>query len=317
MSTKKEMTPEEYEAWCEWRKWCSVFRVKKPNPTQEEIDSGKIDDIEENQRNELYLYLSRTIVNVISRRLRNWYENPDLHDDSWGRQCPTTTETNKKWYLSCFDEWMNGEKKAKPAGFEGNSYKDYIFYNVENEPSGCPGKVIFGKIFHKRKGYVNEIITKILKVTEELDRGPRGGYKKKTLNITSLDSPIESDDPSGKTLLDTLGEEDDRLFEEDEIITEKVYPGLSREEKLILAAFAYGVAISNPQLLDVLHCRKERAANLKNRLFLRLRSDLPGVEYSKKPLTKLLDLIFPDLEAENETKSFLLSIQHRKEGGAK
>ena len=37
MSQLEEMTPWEFQAWCEWRKWCSVFRVECPCPSEEEI----------------------------------------------------------------------------------------------------------------------------------------------------------------------------------------------------------------------------------------------------------------------------------------
>ena len=59
------MTDEEFAAWCEWRKWCSVWRVKEPQATQEELDRGLLDDKTPAEREIYYDYLYGFVSGIL------------------------------------------------------------------------------------------------------------------------------------------------------------------------------------------------------------------------------------------------------------
>ena len=312
MSQPEEMTPWEFQAWCEWRKWCSVFRVECPCPSEEEIAAGKVDDIPRNEREEFYKYLSGLIIKVIRNRLNNWYLK-HLPRNLNSLKGLSTQEEER--FVSFFDEYMTKDKKKEVPGFQGNSYKDYIFFRIQ-QSTDAPGKIIFGKIF-ALNGYLNSIIQNILNEDIEFERGPRGGIHKNPQDLESLEDNQSDNKNDGPPKIENIASEDEKVLPDDAEIGRMVVEALSREEKLILAALIYRVRVSNPRLLAVLHCGKERAYNLHKRLVTRLRTDFPELEESPTARRTMIDLIFSELSAEKETKSFLLSIENHKEGDSK
>ena len=54
MSRERLTDAEELAAWEDWRKWCSVLRVRNPRPTQEEISRGLRDQIDPQTRERYY-----------------------------------------------------------------------------------------------------------------------------------------------------------------------------------------------------------------------------------------------------------------------
>jgi len=118
-------------AWCEWRKWCSILRVKAPCPTPDEIEHGLTDDLPEitsglpeserkgkcaEKRQELFRYLA---ITRIKKSAESWLNSRGfLWDDV---------------FFDEFDKYMKQpyEQTGQETRSYNSTYKDYIFYKVE------------------------------------------------------------------------------------------------------------------------------------------------------------------------------------------
>ena len=90
------------EAWCEWRKWCSILRVKNPQPTRDELDAGKADTLLPDTRKNYHRYLCNCIFFGVKRL--------DLQTDSpYSVYENIGYAHNREDFLSFFDELMNGK----------------------------------------------------------------------------------------------------------------------------------------------------------------------------------------------------------------
>ena len=303
----REMTEEEFAAWLEWRKWCSVWRVKDPQPTKEELKSGMTDDKTPDERKRYYAYLYGYVSGCISKRLKRWYQVCKGNAQMYPGQDDEL--------ISVFDDYMKGDKKKISAGFTGRSYKDYIFYQI-SKSTDAPGNVLNGKIFGI-KGYAGEILRRYLMETEQLARGSRGGVLLRPGTV-SIDAPL--DENGEQTLEDILYDNADGPEVQDEtegVMCLKAKLNLTREEKLALLAQACGVAVSNPKLCRALGCAKEKSKNILSAVRRRMRNDTPelwDLLRDTKNLGVLLLSIFDDLKAENENLSFLYRAGRQKKG---
>lgn len=296
------MTDEEFTAWCEWRKWCSVWRVKDPQATQEELDRGLLDDKTPAERKIHYDYLYGFVSGILKKWVSLWYKTY--------KSGARVTKNQQDELISVFDEYMkSGKKKDLPVDFTGTSYKDYVFYQI-SQSSDPPGQVLIGKIFGNR-GYIRAIVARYLMETEQLARGPKNGI---LLFPGTKSMDEELDEESEKTLHDKLqGDDRPELDESKEIA--KLFRELdfTREEKLALWAVSHGVAISNPELCEVLHCKKEKAKNTLDSAINKLKTHAPDL-LEAEALAQILKMIFLEMEAENEAHTFLYGIVNR-EGG--
>ena len=297
-----EMSEEEFSAWCEWRKWCSVWRVKDPQPTEDELAAGIQDDKTPEEREKYYNYLYGYVTGSLSKWLNRWYE--------MYKEKSRVSANQKNELISIFDDYMKSSKKQSAAGFDGRSYKDYVFHQISESPD-APGRVLNGKIFGKQ-GYVREILKRYLMETEQLDQGPKGGVVLKPGTI-SEDTPLNDDDK--KTLEDVLAGGEQKYDVAGEVVQmlKKLNP--AREEKLVLWAVSHGIAVSNPELCKVLHCAKEKSSNTLTRVVQRMKKETPEL-LDAEHLHILLNLIFSEMEAEKEARTFLYSIVNEEEGDA-
>ena len=297
-----KMTDEEFSAWCEWRKWCSVWRVKDPQVTQEELDRGLLDDKTPSEREIAYDYLYKFVSGILKKWVRLWYKTY--------KNGSRVTKKQQDELISVFDDYMkSGKKKNLPVDFTGTSYKDYVFYQI-SQSSDPPGQVLIGKIFGN-KGFIRAIVARYLSETEQLARGPKNGIILFP-GTRSMDEKL--DEESEKTLYDKLKGEDHPALDESEEIA-KLFRKLdfTREEKLALWAVSHNVAISNPELCKVLHCKKEKAGNTLDRAVNKLKTHAPDL-LEAEALAQILKMIFLEMEAENEARTFLYSIVN-EEGG--
>ena len=322
-SKYKGLTPSEMEAWCEWRKWCSIWRVESPHPTQEEIEDGKTDDKTLEERREYFEYLRKKVVNAFIYRLRQFHRF----------QAPAENEI-----ISVFDDYMNGEKKEQTEAFTSGSYKDYLFFLIAS--GGNFSGVIQGKIFTPVTGYIREIIKQYIFDNYGCVTGPRGGKqnvvwdedeKKKKAKIVipkSLDALLLSENaPEGSSLKDVISDGRDGLPSETYDFTEFLSI-LSREEKIVTLAKTYKMPMSSDAVLNFMHCKKSKSTELGNKLFPETRHPdrYPDSLFSKLANSgfrdalicdttfteQLKNAIILDLSAEKEFDSFLSALKEDK-----
>lgn len=317
------LTPIEMEAWCEWRKWCSIWRVESPSPTPEEIEDGKSDDITPEERRKLFKYLKEKVVNAFTYRLRQFHSFP----------APDENEI-----ISVFDDFMNGEKKKKTVTFTDGSYKDFLFFLIAS--GGDFSGVIQGKIFTPQRGYIRAIIKQYILENYGCVTGPRGGkldivwdeeekkMKAKIVLPKSLDAVLPSEDSSsGKSLKDVISDGRDGLPSEAYDFTQFLSV-LSKEEKTVIVAHMHKMPMSSEAVLNFLHCKKSKSSELKNRLFPETRHPerYPDSLFSKLADSgfrdalvcdpafagQLKNAIILDLSAEKEFDSFLSALKEDK-----
>ena len=106
------------EAWCEWRKWCSVLRVKDPQPTKDELAAGKKDTLLPETRWKYHLYLRNCIFHGV-KKLDKKLSAVSIYEFLYQNQ-------NQNDFLSFFDDFMNGEMPIVKG-----IYKNYIFKKME------------------------------------------------------------------------------------------------------------------------------------------------------------------------------------------
>lgn len=319
-SKYKGLTPSEMEAWCEWRKWCSIWRVESPCPTRDEVSSGKNDDKTPEERGEYFEYLKKKVVSAFKYRLRQFHRF----------QSPSENEV-----ISVFDDYMNGEKKKKTAAFTSGSYKDYLFFLIA---SGADfSGVIQGKIFTPKTGYIREITKQYIFDNYGCVTGPRGGKqdivwdeeeKKKKAKIVlpkSLDALLLSEDaPAGSSLKDIISDGRDGLPSETYDFS-KFLSSLSREEKIVILAKTHKMPMSSDAVLDFMHCKKSKSSELQNKMFPETRHPerYPDSLFSKLAdsgfrdvlindpgfAEQLKNAVISDLSAEKEFDSFLSALK--------
>ncbi|MBQ8753668.1 MAG: hypothetical protein IJZ19_01415 [Lentisphaeria bacterium] len=267
----KKTTPlsdEEKDAWCEWRKWCSIWRVRQPAPSSAEIEAGKTDDIPPEVRQKYFLYLSRKIDKAIRKKIEVFgvpYYTSDKFD---GAELNLLNET-----ISAFDDYMNGSKKRKKDGFTGVSYKDYIFHLIASGENFS--RIINGKIFGKKAGYIRSIVVKYVEDNFSLEHGPKGGvsywdaedgkYHQGIRLLPSMNQTIDLENEH--SLFDVLADKHTMPFLEEKYDFSPLLKNLTQDEKLIIVAKMYGVPMSNPGLLKALECKKTKTCDLHNKLF--------------------------------------------------
>lgn len=308
---QKKMTTEEIAAWFEWRRWCNVWRVKTPYEYGTEEYVNFKDDKTPEERQFYLQYLQRKIGRAMINRLNKWYMVENI-----GKSISIDTKKESESYapyISVFDNTMNGEKARTTEEFPRGSYKDYIFHLISKKPEDA-ATIINGKIFHKRTGYINDIlIHAYLMENENIQQGPRGGAVFEAATV-SLDTPLDQE--GDRTFADVVARYNHDYYSDISTIKSMAMVTLSRatrEEKIILVARSYGVRISNPALLEVLHCAKEKAKNMQDAFFCRLKEEYPSDEDLENCVPYMINLCFSELSAENDVRSFLYTIKAKAE----
>ena len=316
---KRYMTSEEIAAWFEWRRWCSVWRVKMPHGAGTEEYAQFKDDKTPEERQEYYRYRLKKIGRAMINRINKWHECQGVN-----KRIKFDFEADFKIaeavyaeYISVFDSTMKTDKKKTSEEFPSGSYKDYVFHLIAKKPEDT-AKIINGKIFGPQHGYINELLLNAyLRENENLARGPRGGILYE--NVTdSLSTPLAGDDK--RTFEDAVAKESTDYYNDLSTIEQMAYKTLSkitREEKIILVASGYGVRISNPELLSFLHCAKEKAGNMKTELLKKLIEAFSCEKDLKNVLLFMKDICFDELLAEKELRTFLYTIKAKADAKEK
>ena len=321
------MTPEQMDAWCEWRKWCSIWRVKDPIPSKEELDWGIVDDKSPEERTSFFAYLKKKVCNAIEVLVKLVLEQNNC-DSSFSL-------INKDLCISAFDEYMKGEKPVKSHGFTGRSYKDYIFHLIASGENF--GRVINGKIFGKKSGYIKQIAKKYIVENYICQTGPRGGtlvyckdpetgkIKSRIDVSTSLFAPTSSSDSAAPVaLIDVLSDGESLEFKETYDFA-PLLSSLSLVEKALFLAEYSNIPISDQRLLNFIGYERSYAATLYRKLFpkypklrdpqtfgAKLRA--AGLEEDARAIPaeffrELKKAIFLSLSAEKGSDPFLYSVQ--------
>lgn len=290
------------EAWCEWKKWCSVLRVKNPCPTDEEIADGKADMLSSDVRKRYYEYLGNDIIRGAipdgDSDYRRWLQYQDERND----------------FLSCFDLFMKSEKKSETEEFAGRSvtYKDYIFHKMQNS-SDPPLKVLHGKITGPR-GYIRDIIKDyIIRNQATISKIPNSDAFLAVSNKVSADERINED--SGLTYGDMLSSSDRNIegyIDPAEVQT--FCAALSQTEKAIMVAVSNNIALDSPELQTLTGLKKTSLYEVMNRLMVRLRFALRNAgmstrEESGRFMESVTEFIFSSLSAEKTALPFLKLVQ--------
>ncbi|MBQ9776444.1 MAG: hypothetical protein IJW17_10475 [Lentisphaeria bacterium] len=310
---KKILSPEQFAAWREWRKWCSVFRVYEPSPSPEELQAGLTDDKTPEERKAYFDYLSELIHKVMLKRLRFKFSKEQLPP----QYLPSAADS-----IFCFDNGMKGEKTKKNQGFNGTSYKDYAFH-LMGQKQYSPAQVLMGWVLGKNpNSCINTIAARYASDIMQFERGPRGGvltemsedpsgkkYKKRVYApLSSLDMEKNGDSENPTSLYDILKQtEDIPDFEIREFCNT-----LSREDKLLIFG-SRNRCLNHPEFLKLIGWGDEKVTKHKDALLKRLKKEIPFDR--KDEFTKLLYFaIISDLEAENDTRSFLMNVVEQMEG---
>ena len=315
------ITPRKFEAWCEWRKWCSVFRVLQPNPTEEEIMGGKEDDKTSEERKFYYSYLSDTIHKTLIRRLNYKFTKELLPKDFY----PSQTDS-----IMCFDNHMKGTKAKAVEGFNGKTYKDYLFYMIALKKYSVDD-IFHGWVLGKNpSSCINTVAASFAAQVMQFERGKRGGitiesgvdpisgkkYKRRIYRpLTSLHAQVNPGQEENATLYALLA---DTTPTADFLVAVDEYcKSLSREEKLILVAAPVKV-LNHPQFLKLIGWGDEKVTKTKNALFKRLKSDLGSFSGDnwecREFLRRLRIATISELKSEKDIESFLLNVVEPKEG---
>lgn len=311
---KKTMSREQFDAWLEWRKWCSVFRVYAPSPTPEEVQNGLTDDKTPEERKAYFDYLSQVIHKVLRKRLSFQFTQKEFPDTFY----PSEADS-----IDCFDKFMKGEKSKKTNGFSGKSYKDYIFY-IMTQKQYSPDQVLMGWVLGKnRNSCINAVAARYASDIMSFEKGPRGGILTETYQdpvsgekrkrrvykrLLSLDQDTGEDSEDPSTLYDILGQTEPVSDLEIRMLCDT----LSREDKLLIIG-ARNRCLNHPEFLKLVGWGDEKITAQKNNLFKRLEQEIPFDR--KDEFAKLLySAIISDLEAGNDTRSFLMNVVNKKEG---
>ncbi len=225
---------EKLQAWYEWRKWCSIWRVLEPGALPEEEGIGIRDEgVSGELRKQFYGYL-RT---YLFAKVRNIIHEQDLDR-----------------FISCFDTYMKGSKPDDTNDFRAarnpwsgsplDSFKDYVFYLVEHPtiPGSTKLKVIYGKI----REYLSSVLKKFYLEEHTSVHGQRDNELENP-KILSLD---EAND-DGRSLLNILEDENETAVPEE--VSDKVVASIlalvpDKRERYLLWATGEDLAISGPEV---------------------------------------------------------------------
>ena len=227
-------------AWYEWKRLCSVKRVRMPETSE---GGHKRDRFTKAEREEFYLLLVKYLVRKAN----------DICLKALGRK-NIDVEKNLDLFLEHFDVFMLGKKKKEGFGYV--TYKDYIFYKVENpnEPGTPALTVIHGKILNFQKGgYLCDILKNFY-----ADMNYMGDGKFQFEDLES-DSCNLLDPQEYPNLLDA------------EILAEKLLEKFNEKEMLLLYVKSKGCGASDPRVLQLVDLGHDRAAALMNDAFSRVR----------------------------------------------
>lgn len=298
--TEKLSERDQLEAWCEWRKWCSVLRVKDPQPTQDELAVGKKDTLLPETRWEYHKFLSNLIFSSIREILFPYI--PDLKYGSILED-----------FLPFFDDCMNG-RMAKIKGI----YKNHTFEKAENSEDP-PLKTIHGKIIGP-KGYVNDILKKYLRLNDSgASFGPQSEAVKNFEEKMELDARISEDsNTTYGDLLPELSKEDPRfrIIDFDAETVEMFCKQFTLQElAILLACVFYELPTTSPELHAFVGKKKSAIndclPNLMGRLRLLSRKyDITVTDVNF--VSKVEKWIFLALEAEKTARPLLKVIEARK-----
>lgn len=301
------------EAWCEWRKWCSVLRVKDPQPTQDELAAGKKDTLLPETRWKYHLYLRNCIFHGV-KKLDKTLSAVSIYEFLYQNQ-------NQNDFLSFFDELMNG-KMPRIKGI----YKNYVFEKAERSAQP-PLKVIQGKIIGP-VGYIRDIVKKYLRLN---DSGASAGPQSKA--IINIGKKVEQDarisEDSNTTYGDLLTEhskedpqfrikEDPqfRLIDFDAETVEMFCKQFTLQElAILLACVFYELPTTSPELHAFVGKKKSAINDCLPNLMGRLR--LLSRKYNITTtdvnfVSKVEKWIFLALEAEKTARPLLKVIEARK-----
>lgn len=319
-------TSEKLAAWYEWRKWCSILRVKDPQPLPEEIARGLTDDLTRSERKRFYTYLEKRLKSLI------WGKFLNVPGGRTGEEDHVRDRGELPDFISCFDEFMKGEKpkiSAEDAAGLGsrNTYKDFIFHkmSVSSDP---PLKVLNGKIFGD-KGYWREIYKRYLLMNRtgltnrsggEILLGSNPDSWQEYLPGVPLDAPVETPktkgENNGSEVIDTVPGSGD--FSADlPIGVRKFCAGLSLGEKAFFIAGCYGLPVYAPELLEVLGVGKTQAY-MKYEEFVEKMKQLITPDESPAFLRAVEEEIILQLRPENCAENLLKRVtemQKTYEGG--
>lgn len=346
---------EELSAWYEWKKWCSVLRVFSPQPMEDEIAAGLVDDICPTERRKLYKRLRYCICSPIyafnaEKNHTNWDsryndDNESCQDKSQGEdffvsdedECYQDTENSRQktakngnerppWFddpfndfISCFDTYMQGEKKEKPGDFINSgrtSYKDFIFYLVENSDDP-PLKVIRGKIMSSDCGYILTILKKYYQENNSAaDICAPSQFEYEVLHkFVSLDEPINENDSESLTYGELFCKKEKSVIEETEILN--ICEQLTKVEKVLILAEDSGIVPDTPEVKQftglqktTLYDRQKVLFGPDGKLFQMLKEFQRDYEMNDI-LRKLKNQIKISLRAEKGAESFLTLVERK------
>lgn len=331
MSIEKDRL--ELDAWYEWKKWCSILRVYSPQPMEDEIAVGKVDNIPLEKRKKLYNILRQRVCSCLNKTNDNFSEpaNTDIddqycdseqssfEDDSEARQ---EKKNNKPpWFgdpyvtfISCFDEFMKSEKKKKNEDFinsGGTSYKDYVFYCVANSEDETL-KVIRGKITSPNGGYILAVLELYFRENHCVaDLCPSSKFDHSILrDIVELDAPIDENNSESLTY-EALVATKELVKTEDADIAD-ICNQLTKVEKILFLAVQYHLSLANtPAISQFAGLEKTTLYKHRNDLFdvdgklCKILREFPQ-NYDMLDLRRrLTEQIKISLLAEKDAKAFL------------
>ena len=291
------------EAWCEWRKWCSVLRVKDPQPTQYELDAGKTDTLLPETRWKYHLYLRNCIFHGVKNADKT-LSAVSIYEFLYQNQ-------NQNDFLSFFDDFMNGEMPIVKG-----IYKNYIFKKMENSEDP-PLNVLYGKIIGPF-GYINDIVKKYLRLNDfGASFGPQSEAVKNFEEKMELDARISED--SNTTYGDLQLDKEDPQFRRIDFDAETVEMFCKQftlqELAILLACVFYELPTTSPELHAFVGKKKSAISDCLPNLMGRLRLLFRKYDITTTDVNFVLEVekwIFSVLKAEKTARPLLKVIEARK-----
>ena len=289
MSSEKLPDDEMLAAWEDWRKWCSVLRVRNPRPTQEEISRGLRDQIDPQTRERYY----SALTGLIFRGLENAREK--------FKKVKFTDEECEE-LIRDFDACMHGKKKRisaeDAASFaEGGNYKDYIFY-LAGKSDDPPLKVIHGKTVGPN-GYLMDIIGRRLR-SKKMIRGVAAAK----ISVVSLDARL--DDAADDEFYNLVAATELDVMTQD---AEELSSSLSTMEKVLLLAEAYHIGLETEVVYTATGLRKSALTERRKKLFEFIGAKYPDL--TAEQLRLITFAIFEKLQTEKSALPFLNAIEEK------
>jgi len=286
-------------AWNEWRKWCSVMRVRDPRPTRDELERGLADSLRRPIRERYYRYMKKLIFKRLTEQR---IEFADTDNESGDRE---EGKDYSGWdWIQNFDLYMRETKKRvspqDAAAFAaGGNYKDFVFY-LAGSSADDPLKVIIGKTVGKT-GYLRDVIKRSLLENKIL--------RSQKISIQSLDDDHSDDgnrDPS--SLYDRIAMEEDRTSAQE---IGEIASSFSRVDMVLMLAEACGIALDSEAVHSATGLKKSALAVRRQTLFGRVKKNYPEW-VSSAELPRVLAEFFVKLQTEKSAIPFLNAIEEQE-----